>query len=247
MSEERRRAKEFAEELGRIYGEGLVTALLYGSAARGEFRAGSSDLNLLVVLKELGLPQLRQAAKETRAWVAEGNPPPLLMSESEWRESADVFPLEYSDIRDSYVVLAGRDLVAEMRIKRGDLRLQLEHELRSKKIQLREGILVAAESPEELGQLLVRSLSTFLVLFRGVLRLDGEAPPSTASDVIEAVAARAGFSAEPLLEVSRVRSKGAPFTPSVDDPVVAGYLEAVERTVAWLDGAELPPDLEDET
>jgi hypothetical protein len=232
--------------MGRMYADGLVAALLHGSAARGEYRAGLSDLNLLFVLEELDVSHLRKAAGATRRWVAEGNPPPLLLSADEWFGSVDVFPLEYTDIRDSCVLLAGRDPFAEIRISRQDLRHQLEHEVRSKKIQLREAYLVSGESPEEMGQLLVRSLSTFLVLFRGVLRLDGAQVPRDAGEVIEAVAQRAGFSAAPLREVLKARSEGADFTPTLDSPVAAGYLEAVERLVDWLDAAELESELGDE-
>ncbi|MEX2584131.1 MAG: nucleotidyltransferase domain-containing protein, partial [Gemmatimonadota bacterium] len=246
MSEERQRANEFAAELGRIYDDSLVTVLLYGSAARGEFRPGISDLNLLVILDELKLDQLRQSASVTRGWVEGGNPPPLMLSLSEWRGSADVFPLEYGDIRDAHVVLAGESPFTGLKIVRRHLRLQLEHELRSKKIQLREGLLVAGEKPDELGKLLVHSLSTFLTLFRGMLRLDGEKVPGSAEDVVQAVAEKVGFAPDPVLEVLDARRNGAAFAPTFGTPVVAGYLEAVEHAVRWLDGAALRADLEDE-
>ena len=48
------RAEEFARRLADAYGEELVAVLLYGSAARGDFREGVSDLNLLVLLRDAG-------------------------------------------------------------------------------------------------------------------------------------------------------------------------------------------------
>jgi hypothetical protein len=246
MTEERRKADDFASELGRIFGDELVSVLLYGSAARGEYRAGISDLNLLVILRDLGVEHLRNAASATRRWVSEGNPPPLLLSSREWQGSADVFPLEYSDIRDSHLLLVGRDPFAAMKIHREHLRLQVEHELRSKKIQLREAYLVSGESPEEIGQLLIRSVSTFLAIFRGILRLEGSAVPSSAAEVVTAVAGLAGFEAAPVLAVLDARRTGERFAPTLNDPTAAGYLEAVERTVAWLDDAGLRTHLEAE-
>ncbi|MEX2570359.1 MAG: nucleotidyltransferase domain-containing protein [Gemmatimonadota bacterium] len=239
MSEERKSAEEFASRLSEIYGRSLVSVVLYGSAARGEYRPGLSDINLLVILDDLRLAHLQRGAHATREWVASGNPPPMMLSAEEWWNSADVFPLEYSDIRDAHVVLVGRDPFNRTRIGREHLRLQVEHELRSKKIQLREGYLVAGESPEEIGQLLIRSLPTFLTLFRAILRLDGKPIPRDRRDLIDAAGSLAGFRPAPVVDVLHARSAEEPFVAPLDGPVAAGYLEAVERCAVWLDSGEV--------
>jgi hypothetical protein len=245
MNDERRRAEELVGRFSEIFGEALVAAVLYGSAARGEYRAGISDLNILIVLANLELTELRRAAEPTREWVAAGNPPPLVMSETEWWSSADVFPLEYSEIRDAHVLLAGRDPFAQLSIRREHLRLQMEHELRSKKIQLREGYLVAGNAPDELGALLIQAFPTFLTFFRGILRLDSRPVPRDAADLVDAAASHVGFRGGPLLEVLKARRGGTPLEASFDGPVAAGYLEAVERTVTWLDRYESPAGVEE--
>ena len=43
---------EFVDDLKGIYGEALQSVILYGSGARGEYVAGKSDINFLVVLAE---------------------------------------------------------------------------------------------------------------------------------------------------------------------------------------------------
>jgi predicted nucleotidyltransferase len=232
------RAAEFARKLQEIYGDDLRSVVLYGSAARNEYRPGISDLNILVILRELELDHLRRAAGITGDWLEAGNPPPLMMSEREWRGSADVFPLEYTDIRDGHMLLEGTDPFEEMRIEREHLRLQVEHELRAKKIQLREGYLVAGGSPDQLGRLLIRSLPTFLTLFRATLRLSGRPVPRGGSDLISAAASEIGFRAEPVIEVLRAREAPEGFEASMDGTLAAGYLEAVERSVEWLDRFE---------
>jgi hypothetical protein len=235
MSDPQGVAAEFAGRLHGLYGELVVAVLLYGSAARGEYRPGLSDLNVLVVLRRLELPELRLAAEAAREWVASGNPPPLMLSEEEWWTSADVFPLEYGDIRDAHVLLAGRDPFEDVHIRRANLRHQLEHELRSKKIQLREAYLVAGESGEALGEVLLRSLPTFLTLFRGLLRLHRVPVPRSAEDLVATVASEVGFRAAPVIDVVRAKREAAELAAPLDGPLAAGYLEAVERTVAWLD------------
>lgn len=240
MGKERERAEKFARRLADAYGDSLRAVVLYGSAARGDYREGSSDLNLLVVLDELDAAALHRGSPLAREWVAARNPPPLMFSESEWRSSADVFPIEYTDIRDAHVVLLGEDPFAGLRIDWEHLRLQCEHELKGKKIQLREGYMISADVPEDLGKLLIHSFPTFLTLFRTALRLAGDPVPREPGAVLDALAARVGFDPEPLRAILQARAGGTNLLPSADDPIVSGYLAAVTGTGEWLDGLESP-------
>ncbi|HET8655234.1 MAG TPA: nucleotidyltransferase domain-containing protein [Longimicrobiaceae bacterium] len=235
MGAERQRAEEFAGRLAEAYGDALVSVTLYGSAARGEYREGSSDLNLLVLLRGAEARTLRRGARVAREWAAAGERPPLVLPEAEWLDSADVFPIEYSDMRDAHVVLHGSDPFDGIRIEWRDLRLQCEHEIKAKQIRLRERYLLSADQPEELGALLLASASTFLTLFRSGLRLAGAEVPRDGGEVVSAIAERAGFDPAGFREVLRARSADGDFAPAGDGPVVMGYLDAVERTAGWLD------------
>lgn len=246
MPKERQRAEEFTRRLVGVYGADLVLVLLYGSAARGDYREGVSDLNLLVVLRDLDAAALRRGSALAREWVAEGNPPPLMLSDDEWVGSADVFAIEYSDMRDAHVVLHGAEPFADFHIHWRDLRLQTEREMKSKKIQLRERYLFSADAPDELGRLLVQSLPTFLTLFRSALRLAGAEVPRDPERVIEAVAAQAGVDPTPLREVLRARRDGGTFTPKGDGAVATGYLAAITGAAEWidrLDGGDAPAEV----
>jgi predicted nucleotidyltransferase len=235
VPEELERAQRFAWTLEGLYDEALVSVALFGSAARGEYRPGLSDLNLLVLLRTVDAAALRRGNEVARAWVAEGNPPPMVLSLDEWRASADVFAIEVSDIRDAHLVLAGVDPFEGVTVDPAHLRLQCERELKGKKLQLRERYLLSACSPEELGALLLHSFPTFLVLFRTVLRLVGEDPAADPSTVVRRVAALAGFPPTALLEIHEARNRGAPLLPQADDPVVVQYLDAVSRVSDFVD------------
>ncbi|HEX2091795.1 MAG TPA: nucleotidyltransferase domain-containing protein [Longimicrobiaceae bacterium] len=235
MGNEIRRAEELARDLVRTYGEGVVSVVLYGSAARGDFHEGVSDLNVLVLLRDPTPEALRRGSALARAWVAEGNPPPLVMGVEEWRRSADVFPIELSDMREAHRMLHGEDPFAGIQIDPDHLRLQCENELKGKHIQLRERYLLSAAEPEELGQVLKKSLSTFLVLFRAVLRLLEEEGVREPEQVILRTAARSGFDPAPLLEILRARREARRFHPDADSRVVVGYLDAVAHVVDFVD------------
>jgi hypothetical protein len=240
MADERRRAEEFAERLRGAFGDALVSVVLYGSAARGDYREGVSNLNILVVVRAADAATLRLGSALARDWVAAGNPPPLVLDEAEWRGSADVFPIEYSDMLDAHLVLHGGDPFDGLEIEWSDLRLQCEHELKTKQIQLREHYLLAADAPAELGRLLTQSFPTFLTLFRTALRLAGEAVPRPPDAVLSAASRTIGFDAVPFQEVLKARQGSGKFEPAGDGSVVEGYLDGVERATVWLDGLHAP-------
>ena len=238
MGKEMDRARDFARDLTTTYGDELVSVVLYGSAARGEYREGVSDLNLLVLLRDTAAATLRRGSALARSWGAAKNPPPLVMSEREFRGSADVFPMELADIRDAHVVLYGADPFAGVEIRPADLRLQLERELKSAYIRLRTRYLTDAGDAARFEPLLLKSLSTFLVMFRTVLRLSGEDGTRDPEAVVRATAQRVGFDPAPLLEIVRARAGGAKLDVRPDAPVVTGYLDAVAEVVRYVDRFE---------
>ena len=234
------RAQEFSDRLTNLFGDELEAVVLYGSAARGSFREGVSDLNVLVLLREVDAAVLRRGSALARRWAEAGNRPPLLLSTQEWRRSADVFPIEAADIRDAHRVLRGSDPFRDLHIDPEHLRLQCEHELKAKQIVLRERYLLSAGEPRELGALLAESLSTFLVLFRTLLRLVEAPVPAEPGEVIERTAERVEFDPGAFLRVLRARDTEEPLRPAADDPVMVGYLDAVSRAVRFVDRLAAP-------
>ncbi|MEE3203493.1 MAG: nucleotidyltransferase domain-containing protein, partial [Acidobacteriota bacterium] len=70
--------------------ENLVSVVLYGSAARGEYEKSSSDLNIAIVVEELTPTTLEALSGPIKKWVRGGQPAPRLLSPSIIRESVDV-------------------------------------------------------------------------------------------------------------------------------------------------------------
>lgn len=229
------RARSFAADLQSVYGDALAGVVLYGSAARGEYREGVSDLNVLVLLRDASPAVLRRGSALARAWAEAGNPPPLVLGDEEFRDSADVFPMELADMRDAHVLLHGADPFAGLEISPRDLRLQLERELKGAWIRLRTRYLALGADGKELEPVLVKSLSTFLVMFRTVLRLGDGGGIREPEAVIQETARRVGFDPAPLLEIHRARHGRARLDARADAPVVVGYLRAVAKVVEYVD------------
>lgn len=226
---------ELVSQLRAAYGGALRSIVLYGSAAAGERLGKRSDHNVLVILDSLDAAQLTAASAASRAWADAGNPAPLTLTESEWRGSADIFPMEYADILERHRVLFGEPPFEGIQVDSKDLRLQLEQEAMGKLLRLRQGVLASGNDPQRQLELLAASASTFLVIFRAFERLHGTKPAADNVALATDVARRAGFAPDPVVRVIRhVRGEQALKTSDVPD-VLAGYLSAMGRLVAHLD------------
>jgi len=175
------------------------SALLYGSAARGDYVAGRSDINLLLVLDDPAPTRLRALAPAFATWRKAASEPPLLISRAEWARASDVFPIEITDMRAGYRVLRGADPLGAARVDRADLRQALERELRGKLLRLRQGYAAAAGDEKALGQLAAASSGTILVLLRSLLILADRPVPAMPAELASAGAALVGAPAGALL------------------------------------------------
>jgi len=221
----------FLAEADRALGEGY-SAVLYGSAARGDFVPGRSDINLMLVLDQLAPATLRALSRGFTGWRKSIPEPPLILSRAEWARASDAFPIEITDMRLSYQVLRGSDPLDGVQVDRNDLRKALEREFRGKLLRLRQGYATFTPEPAALGSLGLQSAATILVLLRGLLTVKDQPVPLEANALASASAALVGFDPEHLLYVVRHRSDrewrcGA--------PEFENYMNAVEHTARFVD------------
>ncbi len=189
---------------------GPASVTLYGSAARGDTVDKASDLNLILVLEDLSPARLDAIVPAVSRWTKRGHPAPRLFSPALIRASADVFPVEFFDIRAAHLVLHGPDPFTGLEVHPDHMRLQCERELKEKLMFLREGYVAAQGEAGAVRRLLCSSYPAFAALFRGCLRLLGDEGPARSTDVIAAFCARAGLDVAPFTAVERLRAGGRP-------------------------------------
>ncbi|GEM_PF-338428 len=166
--------EEFVQLAKDCFGPELYAILLYGSAARGMYREGISDINLLILYRKATPLQLAQFGEKAGPMIRKRRITPLLMSREEFLQSSDVFPLEYIDIRNAHKVLFGPDDTTALDLTLKNLRHQTEERLRGSLNQLRQ-ILVASEGRPKLLSSYLRSWSGISnALFRALLLLRGK-------------------------------------------------------------------------
>lgn len=219
-------------------GANLESVILYGSAVSGEYHSAFSNLNLLCVLRETSLAALAALKPAIKWWDAQKQPPPLLMTRSELRCSADVFAIELTDMQQHHRVLLGDDPLTGFEISRQNHRAQVEYELREKLILLRQHVAIAAGNEKRLQDLLLRSVSSISTLFRHALLVTGSADVSSNRDAIRQLAQKVGFDPVPIEQALDIRErKSESRTLNVPD-LLAKYLSAVEQVIAVVDATQ---------
>jgi len=183
------------DELKKICGGNLHSVVLYGSSVAGD-TVKTSDYNVLVVMQQVEAETLLALTGLCSRWDKNGNPAPLVFARESLLQSADVFPVEFADIIQTHTILYGEDPFAGMKIEPANLRLELEHELKSKLILLREKFLVTKGAGKEVDRLMASSISAFLTLFKAVLRLYGETPPAKKMEALPMLSRHIKFDEE---------------------------------------------------
>jgi predicted nucleotidyltransferase len=221
------RMKEFA-------GENLESLILYGSAARGDFKEGHSDLNVLCVLRSVTARELTRVTPVVHWWSKDHNEPaPLFFTAEELRQSADVFSIELLDMQKNRRVLYGADVVAGVPVPMNLHRVQVEHDLRTLLLKLRQHFLLNGQKENDLRAAAAKSSSSVLALLRHTLMAFDEEPPATAPEVFARIAALTGADAEAFAAAFRLRDRHA----HADDIVRAygQYLNALTVVISALD------------
>lgn len=231
MTDVQKQVDSFLADLDAAW-PGRYSAVLFGSAARGQHIPGWSDINVLLVAEALGPEELTAVRPALAAWRAGSQALPLLFSRSEWHRSADAYPLEIAEMRTAYRVLRGTDPLTGMRVHPADLRSALEREFRGKLMRLRQGFALYGAEPKELTEFVRRSASSLLLLCRGLLVLRGGAIPVEPSAVIAAAAEVAGFSPAAM---DRIIARRADSGWQCTEADVREYLLSVEQAARFID------------
>ena len=197
--------EKMVEELKKLLGNQLVSVVLYGSAAGGDHAGKNSDINLLVVTHSLHSKTLLFLSKVAVPWKDQGNPPPLFLDLEHLKQFVEVFPVEILDIQHNHRVLFGSDPVADLSISHDHLRVEMEHELQGKLLQLRTHFMLTEARPGLVEKLMVESLSTFLILFKSALWLYGVTPPVRKMEALRKLKDHVAFDLEPFEIVDRLK------------------------------------------
>ena len=225
---------ELVSRLKEAAGKNLEAVILYGSAARGDFKPGASDLNVMCTLVTMDVHELQRVAPVVNWWTREmKEPAPLFFLTEELHRSTDVFAIESLDLKRAHKMLFGKDPVAQLEIPMNLHRVQVERDLRMLLLRLRQHVLHVGRNELELTTVLRKTISGALTLLRHTLISFGEEPPTGASAVFARIETLTGAEAAAFQAVYDHRESGQWAKDSF--AAYDGFLHALEKVIVALD------------
>jgi predicted nucleotidyltransferase len=234
-SEKQKLVNEFVEKLKAAAGTNLRSMILYGSAAAGDYVSDHSDVNLLCVLADTSFVSIQALAPAIEWWAKKKHRAPLLLSAEEVRRSADVFSIEFLDMRRHYQLLWGEDVLKSLEIPMRFHRAQLEYELREKTILLRQRLVIANNNDDAKWELLLRSLPAFGTLFRHSLIALGDSEVGSKREAVASLGNKLAIDTSVFGDLLDIRERKKDKRTASVDEIFARYLKLVEQVTAAVD------------
>lgn len=225
--------RPYLAQVQKLFGVSLEAVILYGSAAGGEYLPGKSNINLLILLARQDTELLKQYAALHKRWQKEQIVVPLFLTQAELKSSLELFPLEYLEIQEQHVLLAGRDPFPEFRVDGRNLRLQCEQELRGNLLRLRQRFVEGGASTEAITILLPLSFTALMPCLRGLLRAKERPVERSADGMLQAVEKEFGIDTAVFHDVLKLKrgiiSPGPAEAPRLFDRYSAALQTLVEK------------------
>ena len=149
--------------------DNLVSIIKYGTEGEPN--------NILIVTKQLTFNDLDKLKPIILNFSKKSKVVPILFTEDELKDSNDVFPLEILDMIYPHELLFGTDALINVELDKKHVRTQIEFELRSKLIHLRENY-IGIKKPKDLKLLLKSAIPTLMPLLYGLLYMKNIKPSS---------------------------------------------------------------------
>jgi predicted nucleotidyltransferase len=220
---------EFTKDYRDSYGKDLISIILYGSAASGNYIPKKSDINFLIVLSEEGINQLKKSFKTVAKWHKKKVSTPLFLSKSYITSSLDTFPIEFLNIQKSYQVVCGEDILKELTFHKSHLRLQCERELKGKLLQLRRVYLESGGKTKDLRLIIENSLTAFTSIFMALLYLKDIDPPAEKRKLISLIAQEMGVDEQVFTHLLKVKEGSEKPSAETLNALCEDYIKEVRR------------------
>jgi len=229
------------DELTRVAGANLAGLILYGGLARGRYRVGKSDINIVVLLREASATALAAIGPALRAARRSAGVVPMILTPAEVHAAAVVFPTKFLDIQDHHVVLYGDDPFVGLAPPREQIRLRIMQQLHNLTLRLRSRYCAGFDDQGLLAELLTNVARPLAVELAALLRLAGKTVPDDdrSAAIFQLAATTFGVDASALEHLAALR-QGQPVADELQS-LFAHVLTALERLTQAADQLKEAP------
>ncbi len=224
-------------EVHSLCNDRLKSVILFGSCAK-DICDETSDINLIIVIKDLEAIDLKNATKMVQKWEKTKNPMPIFMDYNEWFCSSDVYTIEYLDIKDNYKILFGEDVVNPLVIETKNLRLQCESEIKNLLMKLRQNYILTGNNHKAKENLIKYSFKSSISLFRAILRITDLGISDDKKEIIKRISDKTEIDL-PTYEkcISFKDNKNAIKAKEFDD-IIAKMITSTANVLKYVDSIE---------
>ena len=229
------KARLLADDYKNLFGDDLVSVILYGSSVTKEYDPNKSDLNFLIVLSEEGIERLHLAHELVARWRKKKVGTPLFLTKDYIDFSLDTFPIEFLNIKLNRQVIAGEDVLAGISFKRDFIRMEGERELKGKLLLLRQRYVETRGKRKVLKELISASLPTFIFVFKGLLYLLDKEVPETKEQTITILSQELKLDQELFTSLLQLEAGTFKYSRQELGDLFKRYLKEIRRLALLMD------------
>ena len=210
--------ESLTEALKQQAGSDFAGLVLYGGLARGRFREGRSDVNVVVLLHRVSLGVLDRISPALRTARNAAAVEAMLITPAEVPAAAFEFPTKFLDIKRHHIVLAGDDAFATLEVPRVMVQLRIAQSLRNLLLRMRRRYSLAYDDAQGLKETLIDIARPLAIEMLALLYDGGHAVPDTDQTGAVFAAAASAFSldAAALAALAALRAETSKDTGKAD-------------------------------
>jgi predicted nucleotidyltransferase len=192
----------YLDELFKIYHGKIEAIFAYGSIVTGEWVKNVSDVNLLIVVDDVNISKLEFCLKLIKKGTKKKITTPLFLTKQYIETSLDTFPMEFLEFKENHLLVYGEDFLKDLEIGRGNLRLEVEHQLKANLLRLRQVYLEIGLRRKGFEKFTKSVISNLMPAFRNLLRLKQiDPPPLLKEEIIKKIGEEFQIEIQALLDV----------------------------------------------
>ena len=203
--ERRITSDEARQKYKDVFGENLVSIVLYGGPADGENVSEMEGASLLVVFKKLDMEAISKANIIYSDFAGKNNLSPLIVEEGELFDVASCFPIDFLAAKSRYKILYGKDVLKDLIISAENLALKAKLEIMKLYLRGRHNLVFSSQDPKLLTRILALDIPHCINALRALLLSKRKHAPAETPDIIERAAEEFSIDAAVLQQVSQIK------------------------------------------
>ncbi len=223
---------DFRDDLKGILGEDLISILLYGNATLHDYHPQSYDKNVLVVVDKQINTDLLKSVRKPVLHLKKMGFETLFVTQENLNSSTDVFPIKYHSIRESHIMIWGKNPMEELDINPVHIRLICEQELRQLSQKLDNFFLY--KEGKDLQPILCDTIYDFIETLRVAVLLKTDKLPAW-NDAISSVGETFHLDTKVLEEIIKVRKGLIHLKKKELESLFDGFISFVDQMVGVVD------------